>query len=87
MNCFQLVPSNSTCAATAWSASRHVLFLGLNMTNLATTAAALADGAIEALGGFAEGALVSLVAAPAAAALTAAAFEAGAYTRPLLSST
>ena len=31
--------------------------------------------AIEALGGFAEGALVSLVAAPAAAALTAAAFE------------
>ena len=28
----------------AWSASRHVLFLGLNTTNLATTAAALADG-------------------------------------------
>jgi len=64
----------------AGSAAKHVLFLGMGAglthgLSVNLTTAAVDSAALEALGGLAEGALVGLVLAPTAAALTAATFE------------
>lgn len=58
-----------------WSSVKHVMFLDFTTFDFGNLSAALDAAALEALGGLAEGALVSTVVAPVVAALTAGFFE------------